>query len=296
LPPNTLHRAFQILPEKGKGLLQRINEHGARLRERHSGDRPTAGDEQLDPAIIRRRQRIEQAVERVDLVLSPSHFLAESLQADGLSFPKLHVEPTGVPVGSAHEAGRQSHDGLHLLFLGTWVAHKGPQVLARALATMPSRLFEGGQVRATAVGPAPFPAFQKEVIELAQGRLQVRPTLLPHEVPAILSEVDLLVVPSLWAENAPLVVLEALAGGTPVVASRIGGLPELLAGGGGELFEAGDHHELARILTELATAAGRLQELSSTVRAPRDLSNFSAAIEQHYQEVCTRQPVRATGS
>gem|GEM_PF-1432894 len=296
LPPDTLHRAFQVLPETGKGLLQRVNERGARLRAKHSSAQSAAKKEQLEPAIAQRQQRIEQALERIHLALSPSRFLADSLQADGLTFPNLHVEPTGVPRSAAQAPGRQSQDGLHLLFLGTWVAHKGPQVLAHALATMPSSLFQDGQIRATAVGPAPFPAFQKEVIELAQGRLQLRPALLPHEVPAILSEVDVLIVPSLWAENAPLVVLEAFAAGTPVIASRIGGLPELLSGGGGQLFEAGDHQELATILTELATLPGRLRELRAHVRSPRDVSDFAEAIERRYEQVCTGQPVRATGS
>ena len=135
------------------------------------------------------------------------------------------------------------------------------------------------------------------MIELAQGRLSLGAALPPSEVPSVLADADLLVVPSLWAENAPLIVLESLAAGTPVVASRLGGLPELLSGScGGLLFEAGNHQDLASVLTELIDSPRNLRDLTDEIRKPRTLSDFAAAIEQHYEEVCAKQDVWATGS
>jgi glycosyltransferase involved in cell wall biosynthesis len=253
-------------------------------------------DERLEPQIERRQERISEAIAGVDLVLSPTQFLADSLRADGLVFPELHVEPTGVPAASGR-VKRTSGKGVRILFVGTWVTHKGPQVLARALAAMPDALFENGAVEALAIGPAPFPAFQQEVVEIARERLQLREALPPREVPSALADADLLVVPSLWAENAPLIVLESLAAGTPVISSQLGGLPELLKeDGGGLLFEAGNHRALASILTELVDNPERLRNLTDNVRVPRTLSDFAAAIEQHYEEICASQNVRATGS
>ncbi len=296
LPPNTLHRAFENLPGRSKGLLRRINERAARLRAWQSqGSSETVG-ERLEPEIERRQKRINEIVKGVSLVISPTEFLADSLRDDGLVFPELTVESTGVPAAPSRKR-QASGDRVRILFVGTWVTHKGPQVLARALAAMPEALFENGAVEALAIGPAPFPAFQQEVIELAQGRLQLRAALPPHEVPSALADGDLLVVPSLWAENAPLIVLESLAAGTPVVASQLGGLPELLRkNGGGLLFEAGNHQALAAVLTELVESPNHLHDLTDNVRTPRALSDFAAAIEQHYEEICAKQDVRATGT
>ena len=65
-------------------------------------------------------------------------------------------------------------------------------------------------------------------------------------IPETLVSFDLLVVPSIWEENSPLVIREAFAAGVPVVASRIGGIPEMVADGvGGLLFEPGDADDLA---------------------------------------------------
>ena len=61
-----------------------------------------------------------------------------------------------------------------------------------------------------------------------------------ERVPRLLCELDLLVVPSIWFENAPLVIHEALATGTPLLVSRIGGMAELVdEGRTGFLFEVG---------------------------------------------------------
>jgi len=296
LPPNSLHRAFESLPGRSKGLLRRINERAARLRARQSQYSVEDVDERLEPEIEGRQKRINKVIKEVHLVISPTEFLADSLRADGLVFPALRVEPTGVPA-APNRGKRARGEGVRILFAGTWVTHKGPQVLARALAAMPDSLFEDSKVEALAIGPAPFPAFQQEVIELAQGRLSLGAALPPSEVPSVLADADLLVVPSLWAENAPLIVLESLAAGTPVVASRLGGLPELLSGScGGLLFEAGNHQDLASVLTELIDSPRNLRDLTDEIRKPRTLSDFAAAIEQHYEEVCAKQDVWATGS
>ena len=70
---------------------------------------------------------------------------------------------------------------------------------------------------------------------------------IAHErVAEALSQVDALVVPSLWRENSPLVIHEAMLAGLPVVASRVGGIPELVRDGDtGFLYKASDPAELA---------------------------------------------------
>ena len=65
------------------------------------------------------------------------------------------------------------------------------------------------------------------------------------DVQNIFREIDVLVVPSIWYENAPLVIQEAFLSRTPVIASRIGGIPELVKDGvNGLLFDAGDPRDL----------------------------------------------------
>ena len=299
VPADTLHRAFQSLPSGGQEFLRRINERGARLRERHAPtDGGTSRAAQVDPAIAARSQRLQQVLARVDQVISPSRFLAESLAADGLHFPTLKVEATGVPLPTDSMQPRGTTEGaLRVLFLGTWVRHKGPQVLAQALATLPEDLFTDGLIQAQSVGPVPFPAFQQDTLADSHGRLLARPAVEPSEVPALLASVDVVVIPSLWAENAPLVALEARAAGTPVIASRLGGLPELVRDGvDGRLFPPGDVQALADILEELARNRASLQTLANGLRPPRSVADFVAAIEATYCELLDANSARATGT
>ncbi len=269
--PDAIHRVFQGLPTPARDALKRLNELAAR---RQAGGSPPAEDrEQLDPRIEARRGAVPKTLEHVTSILSPTRFLLESLEADGLVLPHASVVPTGVPLPRT-QATTRSTGPLRVLYLGTWVPHKGPQVLARAVASL------AGVVEARAVGPTPFPAFRQEVEEAAAGRLRCEGPVPPEGVAELLDWCDVVVVPSLWAENAPLVVLEARAHAKPVLASRLGGLPELIEEGvDGHLFPPGDSAALAALLSE----PSRLRELAQAVRPPRSTEDFVAAVEAHYE-------------
>jgi len=82
-------------------------------------------------------------------------------------------------------------------------------------------------------------------------RVSIHGFLAQAQLEDLWSRVGYLVIPSIWYENAPLVVLEALARGVPVISSDAGGLPEISVPESGSLvFRAGDPHSLAQKLVE----------------------------------------------
>jgi GT2 family glycosyltransferase len=91
----------------------------------------------------------------------------------------------------------------------------------------------------------------------------------PHAgIPAALAATDVLVVPSIWPENSPIVIQEALLSGVPVIASRIGGMPELVQDGrNGLLFEPRDAADLGRALRRLLDEPDLLDSLRAGARA-----------------------------
>jgi glycosyltransferase involved in cell wall biosynthesis len=96
------------------------------------------------------------------------------------------------------------------------------------------------------------------------------------DVAALLAGCDVFCLPS-FAEGLPLVVLEAMAQGKPVVATPVGGTPELVVDGEtGVLVPPGDADALARALTELLADAPRAARMGEAGRA-RVLAEFSAA-------------------
>jgi glycosyltransferase involved in cell wall biosynthesis len=109
------------------------------------------------------------------------------------------------------------------------------------------------------------------------------------EIPALLAELDVLVLPSLW-EGFGLVLLEAMAAGRPVVASRVGPIPEVvLHGETGLLVEPGEPEPLAAALIELLehpTLAARLGAAGRRrVREHFTLDRMVAETEALYEEV-----------
>jgi len=270
-----LHRSFAALPPGAQNSLKKLNERAAaRADEQQAAADPGGGPlPVLDPRIDDRHAQVLSALAGVDRILSPTRFLLDSLRADGLEFDSAEVVPTGVPVDAPLQP-RSSEGPLRVLFAGTWVEHKGPHILAEALRHGPM------DVDARAAGPAPFPAYRDDTLDRAEGRLQSVGVLAPDAVREQMDWADVVVVPSLWAENAPLVVLEARAAGRAVLASDIGGLPELIEEGvDGQLFPAGDAGALAKLLTQSALLR------SLPVRPPRSLDNFVDEVQRHYAEV-----------
>ena len=107
---------------------------------------------------------------------------------------------------------------------------------------------------------------------------QVGKHLAPHKVQAALAGADLLVVPSIWLENRPLVILEALSMGVPCLVSGSGGMAELVQPGrDGWWFDLGDAADLARVLGERSADPEGTRSLRP--RAP-DLPSFDATVQR----------------
>ena len=107
-----------------------------------------------------------------------------------------------------------------------------------------------------------------------------------ERVPEALRSLDVLVVPSVWPETSPLVIREAFLTGVPVVASNIGGIPELIeAERNGLLFEPGDVDGLARALRRLAEEPGLLHRLKAGAAATpvRSLEDDVTATRRLYE-------------
>ncbi len=279
VPPDALHRAFGALPPRVRDGLKLVNERATSARvlglARETQAR-VSRPEDVDPRVLARQNVVREAITHVRRVVSPSMFLAESMAADGIELGDVAVVPTGVPATRRAPLRDGAGAPLKVLWLGTWVPHKGPHVLAEALARLTDD--EAEQVEARAVGPAPFPAYREDVRRLANGRLHVGGPVPAESVYRLLADHDVVVVSSVWAENAPLVALEARAVGRPILASDLGGLVELVEDGtDGLRFPASEAEALASRLRELLDPS-RLEALTRSVRPPPSEASWTSAI------------------
>ena len=140
-------------------------------------------------------------------------------------------------------------DSLHIGVISHLIEEKGIQVFLQALSAVRDRL----QTRVSIAGVGPYEQPLRRLVEdLALGEVV---TFLGNtsRQADLLRTVDVSVVPSLWAEAFPFSVLESMACGVPVIASRIGGIPEMVGKEAAMLVSPGAVDELASALLCVAS-------------------------------------------
>jgi glycosyltransferase involved in cell wall biosynthesis len=159
---------------------------------------------------------------------------------------RVRVVHNGVAGGEA--ARPRNAAGGHAVFLGEVGRRKGVPELLRAFATIDS-----AAVRLTVAGPPGEPEVVEQVREAARSdpRISYRESLPREQAQTLLRTADVLVLPS-HAEGLPMVLVEAMAAGVPVVTTPVGSISELVVHGrNGYVHEPGDVDALAAHLTDL---------------------------------------------
>jgi glycosyltransferase involved in cell wall biosynthesis len=184
---------------------------------------------------IQRRLRL---LERwVDAYVAPSAFVARMLVRAGYPAERIHVIHYGVPLPSQAVSG-----GTHALYAGRLTPEKGISTLVEAV-----RANAGIPIILAGQGP-----LASQVRTVASSNVRYVGRVSPDEVTELLRGAAFAVVPSTWADNLPFAAIEPLAAGVPVVASRAGGLPEIVEDGvNGLLVPPGDAPALANAMRTL---------------------------------------------
>jgi len=176
-----------------------------------------------------------------------AHRFSVALNATDPEVFKPYGDATMHTGALAFEPGKR-----HLLYVGRLVPIKGVHVLIEAF---PEILRRHPDVRLVITGSSFFEGaartdYERQLVALAQPVASniVFTGFLPHETLKYLySAVDIVVMPSVWQEPLGLVMLEAMASGTLLVGSSVGGVPEVIDDGrNGLLVPAGDAGQLAR--------------------------------------------------
>jgi glycosyltransferase involved in cell wall biosynthesis len=192
---------------------------------------------------------------QVDRYIALSQFARRKLIEGGLPADKLIVKPNALP----SDPGPGEGAGGYALFVGRLSPEKGVATLLAAWEQVGERL------PLRVVGDGPLAALVTEVAGRVPGVrwLGARPA---SEVQRQMAGAACLVFPSEWYEGFPMVILEALAAGTPVVAARIGAGSELVRKGETGLhFEPGNPPSLAAAVRQ-AVAAGAFARMRDAAR------------------------------
>jgi len=199
------------------------------VRGCYRGSRPQTA---AAPATVSLHRAIGTYWHKVDRYVALNEFCRRKFIEGGLPSRKIMIKPNFAPLGAAHADDQRQG----ALFVGHLYPEKGHRRLGactRGRAVASTRSDRRGP------GNKPFGASSR-----SRAGWQAADV-----VGAAMRRASCLVLPSLWYENFPMVVIEAFASGLPVVASRIGGLAEVIEEGvTGLLFEPGNAAELVQRL------------------------------------------------
>jgi len=246
-----------------------------------------------------RRDYVAWALSHADRLISPSATLAASFQnVCAGSEAQLEVISNGIDLAPFQASSGRSNDGVVrfacIAYLGE---HKGIRDLLQAAAQLAAKPELDGRWSLTIAGDGHLRALVET--EIASGRLGKAVTYLGHvareRIVAEMSTADVVVLPSRWPENEPVVLLEAIAAGVAQLATRLGGMLSLVEQGTtGELVPPGDPTALAGAMAGYIRDPDRARRhgAANLARRHRFSEDASAdAIEAVYEAVlCTSRP------
>ncbi len=237
-------------------------------------------------ALINRPQYLRTSLNRLDRVLVPTRFMKDMLIRFGIEPEWITQLGFGIDdtyISSVLPKGDGAN--LRLGFIGTLYHHKGAHVLLEAVRLLPRDLALSVKIYGSL---EQFPEYVKTLrsLSLNDKRVEFSGTFHYSKIGEVLGDLDVLIVPSLWYENAPLVVYTALGAKVPVVATDSGGVNEIIIPyENGLLFERGDAKGLSALIQMLCDDRGLVTRLSDNARKPKSISAYVNELEQIYLDL-----------
>lgn len=237
-------------------------------------------------AFAQRASYLASVLNRVDRVIAPSQFLRSIHVQGGIQPEKIVYSRQGrdfAPQATSEPAGQPS-DLLRVGFIGQLTHIKGAHILLQAMQRLP-----GLPIQVELYGDHDkFPAYVLKLRKLARRdkRIHFRGRFSADQMSQVYRSLDVVVVPSIWYENSPNVILEAFGHKTPVITSNLGGMAELVEDGrNGLLFTVNDPLSLADQLRRLVEDRSLLARLRGGIRPVRSTAEELAELCQIYESV-----------
>ena len=234
-------------------------------------------------ATLARLRHMQSAVADVSLFLAPSDTLAAHFVAFGIPKDRLLRCNQGIALTPFATREHSRSRRLRLGFVGGLLPTKGANVLLDAIERLPpdSVVLDLLGSRGAYHGEA---AFAESVMPRLGHHAVRRLGVISHDrIADVLADLDVLVVPSIWIENAPFIIREAFAARVPVVASDLGGMAEMVRHGvDGLLFPVGDADALSSALRRLLDEPGLLERLQSGIVRPLSIEQDAAWLRTVY--------------
>lgn len=244
-------------------------------RVKNSSIGPAIEDLRLRPETLRNLYKQYAAL------ITPTAFLQHAYKNNGFKNP-MHAIWFGTDIDRSQLSSRQPGDAIRFGFIGQIAPHKGTDLLVKAFNRLPK-----GRATLDIYGPSQQdPRYFATLKEIATEGVNFRGTFPSADMARVLSQMDVLVIPSVWYENSPLVLLDALATKTPVIVSDVEGLTEFISEGEtGLSFARGSVDALTAAMRQLVDDPKLLESMIQKTAYPRTIEDMVADTMRVYQTV-----------
>ncbi len=233
-----------------------------------------------------------------DVLLSPSRFLISVFRYN--AFPhagRIRHAPHGFDYSLVQDVHQHALDpnAVTLGYIGTLQYHKGVHVLIDGF-----RRVDASNLRLKIWGDSFHERqYEKKVRAAAADdpRIEFLGPYDHDQLRTVLEQVDMVVVPSIWYENAPLTITSALAAGVPVITSDIGGMAEFVQHEvNGLQFAMGDADALAKQIERVAREPALIERLRAGIAPPPGLEEEAFRMERLYRKLLRTRAATRSGA
>ncbi len=222
---------------------------------------------------------LREKLHQVDLLITPSAFLRDEFMSNfKLTDRQIIHSANGMDFSYVKKLPKSPADRIRFGFTGSIIPTKGVRVLVEGFIEAAS-VHDNIELHVHGAPNRWTEGFLQELKTLAAesscaDRITFHGRFDNKRVGEVLADMDVLVLPSIWFENAPLTLNEAAMTGTPIIVSDRGGMLEFArANDYGRTFELGNPHSLAEVMKSLAAAPSTVQELAGNpppIKSVRD--------------------------
>lgn len=215
-------------------------------------------------------------------VIAPSQFIIDMLKTQGF-FPETEFIKLSLGTELNSNKPVKNYETIDILFAGTLINHKGVDVLIQAFKNL-----DHPNIRLHILGKGNDENLLKSMAK-QDNRIIFHGFKQGKELNNCYQQANITVVPSVCFDNSPLVIYESFMNGTPVIGSKIGGIPELINEGiNGFLFNPGDPDDLKQIIEKLIESKDllkRLEEGAFQSRTKYDMDQHIKNLEKIYNMI-----------
>lgn len=233
-----------------------------------------------------RKTYLTKMIQSVDCLTAPSEFLGNIFNACGVSKPIRVIRSGHDLTWLETMPPKKTANLVRIGFIGQITQVKGLHILLSSF------------ISASLMGKAQLSLFgnqnkdpeyttQLEMLSMGQnGTIKFKGEFPHDQLGEVFSQIDVLVVPSLWHENNPRVIQEAFACKTPVIGSNVGGISEFVTHNfNGLLFERGNVEDLKNQLQRVVLTPGLLDQLRGGIMPVKSIHEEIIEIETIYREI-----------